>query len=82
MNKHDELAARREIVKASIAVPEEVRYMLFNRGYYHDVAKGYMIAGMRKMGFTESDIRKAVLGMRAAMNELTAEEAERVYMEE
>jgi hypothetical protein len=51
-------------------------------GYYNDAMKGYMIAGMRRMGFTESEIRKAVLGMRSAHDELTAEEAERVYREE
>jgi hypothetical protein len=51
-------------------------------GYYNDAMKGYMIAGMRMMGFSESEIRKAVLGMRAAHDELSAEEAERVYTEE
>jgi hypothetical protein len=51
-------------------------------GYYNDAMKGYMIAGMRRMGFSEADIRKAVLGMRSAHGELTAEEAERVYTEE
>jgi hypothetical protein len=38
-----------------------------------------MIAGMRVMGFSESEIRRAVLGMRKAMDEKTAVEAEEVY---
>ena len=44
--------------------------------------KGYLIVGMRKMGFTDAEIRKAVLGMRSAIDEKTAVEAERVYTEE
>lgn len=63
-------------------IPPDVRMMLCDMGYYNDAMKGYMICGMRKMGFTESEIRKAVLGMRAAMDEKTAEEAEKVYTEE
>lgn len=71
-----------EIRAAAVAVPEEVRYMLCDMGYYNDAMKGYMIAGMRIMGFSEADIRKAVLGMRKAMDEKTAEEAEKVYRDE
>lgn len=67
---------------AASRIPPDVRMMLCDMGYYNDTMKGYMIAGMRKMGFTESEIRKAVLGMRAAMDEKTAEEAEKVYTEE
>lgn len=63
-------------------IPPDVRYELCDMGYYNDAMKGYMIAGMRRMGFTESEIRKVVLGMRAAMDEKTAEEAEKVYTEE
>lgn len=63
-------------------IPPDVRYKLCDMGYYNDTMKGYLIVGMRKMGFTESEIRKAVLGMRAALDEKTAIEAERVYMEE
>jgi hypothetical protein len=72
----------RELMAAATAVPKEVRYMLCDMGYYNDAMKGYMIAGMRVMGFSESEIRRAVLGMRRAMDEKTAEEAERVYTEE
>lgn len=72
----------RELLSRSAGVPKEVRYKLCDMGYYNDAMKGYMIAGMRKMGFPEAEIRKAVLGMRAAHDELTAEEAERVYQEE
>ena len=50
-------------------------------GYYNDAMKGYLIAGMRRMGFSESEIRRAVLGMRSAHDELTAEEAEKIYTE-
>lgn len=72
----------RELMAAATAVPKEVRYKLCDMGYYNDAMKGYMIAGMRIMGFSESEIRRAVLGMRKAMDEKTAEEAERVYTEE
>ena len=67
---------------AASRIPPDVRMMLCDMGYYNDVMKGYLIVGMRKMGFTESEIRKAILGMRAAMDEKTAEEAEKVYTEE
>lgn len=72
----------RELIAAATAVPEEVRYMLCDMGYYNDAMKGYMIAGMRVMGFSDADIRKAVLGMRRAMDEKTAVEAEKVYRDE
>ena len=71
-----------ELIVRAAGVPEDVRSALCDMGYYNDAMKGYMIAGMRKMGFTESEIRRAVLGMRAAHGELTVEEAERVYTEE
>lgn len=71
-----------ELQSAAREVSPEVRYKLCDMGYYNDAMKGYMIAGMRKMGFTETEIRKAILGMRAAMDEKTAEEAEKVYTEE
>lgn len=70
-----------ELMSVAASIPEEVRYKLCNMGYYNDAMKGYLIAGMRRMGFTESEIRRAVLGMRSAHDELTAEEAERVYTE-
>jgi hypothetical protein len=69
----------RELMAAAVAVPEEVRYKLCDMGYYNDAMKGYMIEGMRIMDFSESEIRRAVLGMRKAMDEKTAEEAEEVY---
>jgi hypothetical protein len=69
----------RELMAAAVAVPEEVRYKLCDMGYYNDAMKGYMIEGMRIMGFSESEIRRAVLGMRKAMDEKSAEEAEEVY---
>ena len=71
-----------KLLSAAIAVPEEVRYTLCDMGYYNDVMKGYLIVGMRNAGFSESDIRKAILGMRNALEEKTAEEAERVYLGE
>lgn len=73
------VAKERELMAAATAVPKEVRYKLCDMGYYNDAMKGYMIAGMRVMGFSDADIRKAVLGMRKAMDEKTAEEAEEVY---
>lgn len=71
-----------ELIARAAGVPVDVRSALCDMGYYNDAMKGYMIAGMRKMGFTESEIRRAVLGMRAAHDELTVEEAERVYRNE
>lgn len=73
------VAKERELMAAAVAVPKEVRYKLCDMGYYNDAMKGYMIEGMRIMGFSESEIRRAVLGMRKAMEEKTAEEAEEVY---
>lgn len=69
----------RELMSEAASVPKDVRYKLCDMGYYNDAMKGYLIAGMRKMGFAESEILKAVLGMRSAQDELTVEEAEEVY---
>lgn len=82
MDKPEWVKREQELLLAASMVPKEVRVKLCDMGYYNDAMKGYMIAGMRRMGFTESEIRKAVLGMRSAHDELTAEEAEKVYMEE
>lgn len=71
-----------ELMSAALSIPKEVRYKLCDMGYYNDAMKGYLIAGMRSAGFTDSEIGRAVLGMRSAHDELTAEEAERVYTEE
>ena len=68
-----------ELMLLAIAVPAEIRYKLCDMGYYNDAMKGYLIAGMRNAGFSESEISRAVRGMREAHDELTAEEAERVY---
>ena len=73
---------KQDLMVLAMRVPKEVRYELCDMGYYNDAMKGYMIHGMRKMGFTESDIRKAILGMRVALDEKTAEEAERIYVGE
>ena len=73
------VAKERELMAAATAVPKEVRYKLCDMGYYNDAMRGDMIEGMRIMGFSDVDIRKAVLGMRRAMDEKTAEEAEEVY---
>lgn len=78
----DWVAKERELMSEAAGVSKDVRYKLCDMGYYNDAMKGYLIAGMRKMGFTEAEIRKAVLGMRSAHGELTAEEAERVYTED
>lgn len=75
------LEEERALMAEAIAVPKEVRYKLCDMGYYNDAMKGYLIEGMRIAGFSETDIRKAVLGMRKAMDEKTAEEAEEVYRE-
>lgn len=79
MDKPEWVKREQELLSQALGVPKEVRYKLCDMGYYNDAMKGYMIAGMRKMGFAEAEIRKAVLGMRSAYDELTAEEAEKVY---
>lgn len=78
----DWVAKERELMGRAMEVPKDVRYKLCDMGYYNDAMKGYLIEGMRRMGFSESDIRRAVLGMRSAQDELTAEEAEKVYTED
>jgi hypothetical protein len=78
----DWVAKERALMAAAASVPKDVRTELCDMGYYNDAMRGYLIAGMRNAGFSESEIRKAVLGMRAAHDELTAEEAERVYRED
>ena len=68
-----------ELIRAAVTVPEEVKYQICDMGYFNDAMKGYLIAGMRNAGFSESEIGRAVRGMREAHDELTAEEAEKVY---
>ena len=51
-----------ELMLLAIAIPKEVRYKLCDMGYYNDAMKGYLIAGMRSAGFSESEIRYAVCG--------------------
>lgn len=82
MDKREIIARERELISAALSIPEEVRYKLCDMGYYNDAMKGYLIAGMRSAGFTDSEIGRAVRGMRSAHDELTAEEAERVYTED
>lgn len=79
MDKREIIARERELMQKAIEVPEEVRYRLCDMGYYNDAMKGYLIKGMRNAGFSASEISRAVRGMREAHDELTAEEAERVY---
>ena len=78
----DWVKREQELMSRALEVPKEVRYKLCDMGYYNDAMKGYMIAGMQKMGFADSEIRKAILGMRAVHDEKTAEEAEKVYTED
>lgn len=69
-----------ELIRAAASVPKEVKYQICDMGYFNDAMKGYLIVGMRNAGFSESEIGRAVRGMRAAHDELTAEEAEKVYI--
>ena len=82
VDKREWVEKERELLSQALEVPREVRYKLCDMGYYNDAMKGYLIVGMRKMGFTDAEIRKAVLGMRSAIDEKTAAEAERVYTED
>ena len=75
----DSIAKEKELMTQAVRVPEEVRYKLCDMGYYNDVMKGYLMVAMRNEGFSESEIRKAVRGMRHALDEKTAYEAEKVY---
>lgn len=68
-----------ELMTIAVSIPKDIRYKLCDMGYYNDAMKGYLIKGMRNAGFSESEISRAVRGMREAHDELTAEEAERVY---
>lgn len=72
---------RRLLMAEAIAVPKEVRYKLCDMGYYNDAMKGYVMIAMREAGFDERDVMKVVRGMRTALDEKTAEEAEEVYRE-
>lgn len=78
----DWVAKERALMAEAIAVPKEVRYKLCDMGYYNDAMKGYVIIAMREAGFREKNIGKVVRGMRTALDEKTAEEAERIYREE
>ena len=82
MDKPEWVQRELELLSRASEVPKDVRTKLCDMGYYNDAMKGYLIAGMRRQGFSESEIRKAVLGLRSAHDELTAEEAERVYTED
>lgn len=72
----------RALMAEAIAVPKEVRYKLIDMGYYNDVMKGYVMVAMREAGFDEKDVMRVVRGMRTALDEKTAVEAEKVYLDE
>ena len=76
MNK-DEMA----IMMVASSIPRDVRYKLCDMGYYNDAMKGYVMVAMREAGFDERDVMKVVRHMRTALDEKTAEEAEKIYLE-
>jgi hypothetical protein len=81
MDNRDWVSKERALMAEAIAVPKEVRYKLIDMGYYNDAMKGYAMVAMREAGFDEKDVIRVVLGMRTALDERTAEEAEEVYRE-
>lgn len=69
-----------KLTKEATEIPKDVRHKLFNMGYYDKIVIGYLILGMRNEGFTDSEVERAVLGLRTAFKEKTIREAERTSL--
>ena len=54
-------------------------HALCDRGYFNTTIYGYMIEALEIAGFSREDIRKAIGGMRMALDEMTAAEAEEAF---
>lgn len=58
---------------------ESERMQLMDMGYYNGCIKGYLIRALQIAEFDRDDIKKALNGMRWALDEMTAAEAAEEY---
>lgn len=58
---------------------EAQRHAICDMGYFNTTIYGYMVEALEIAGFSREDIRKAIGGMRMALDETTAAEAEEVF---
>lgn len=58
---------------------EAQRLALCDMGYFNTTIYGYMVEALEIAGFNREDIRKAIGGMRTALDEMTAAEAEEAF---
>lgn len=58
---------------------EAQRHALCDMGYFNTTIYGYMVEALEIAGFSREDIRKAIGGMRMALDETTAAEAEEAF---
>ena len=58
---------------------EAQRLALCDMGYFNTTIFGYMVEALEIAGFNREDIRKAIGGMRTALNETTAAEVEEAF---
>lgn len=58
---------------------EAQRLALCDMGYFNTTIYGYMVEALEIAGFNREDIRKAIGGMRMALDEMTAAEAEEAF---
>ena len=70
-----------EMEKKIRALTVEEREHICNMGYYNDTIKGYLIRAMKEAKFTDDDIRKALGGMRWALDEMDAADAAATYID-
>lgn len=54
-------------------------HALCDMGYFNTTIYGYMVEALEIAGFSREDIRKAIGGMRTALDEMTAAEAEEAF---
>ena len=58
---------------------EAERMNLMDMGYYNECIKGYLVRAMQVAEFDREDIKKALNGMKYALDEITANEAAEEY---
>ena len=68
------------LATAAAEIPDEVRHRMLEQGYCTDAIIGYMILGMKKIGFSFLNTQKAIEGVKAALKENTAVEAEQTSL--
>lgn len=62
-----------------MSLTEAQRHVLCDMGYFNTTIYGYMVEALEIAGFSREDIRKAIGGMRMALDEMTAAEAEEAF---